>query len=92
MAKVTLVFEDCDDGVAVSMTSDPPLPHREDFSSQDPDLSDAQHMALGVVHHMEKTAQGESESTEQHQCQRNEKPEAKCCRKKEEQTENCCQH
>lgn len=75
MAKVTLVFEDCDDGVTVSMTSDPPFPHRENFSSQDQDLSDAQHMALGVVNQMERTAQEESESVEQYQCKRHEKPE-----------------
>lgn len=97
MAKVTLVFEDCEDGVSVSLTSDPPFPHRDDFSSQDPDLSDAQHMALGVVHHMERKAQEVSEETSQehqgkHQCQRDQKPEGKCCRKKDAQSENCCEH
>lgn len=102
MAKVTLVFEDCEDGVSVSMISDPPFPHRVDFSSQDPDLSDAQHMAMGVVDHLERKAQEKSESTTEghkcshshgkHQCQKDQNPDGKCCRKQDAQSENCCEH
>ena len=86
MAKVTIVFEDCDDGISVSLLSDPPLPHRDDFSSKDPDLTDAQHMALGVIHHMESNANGDENDAGQ------EKPKGKCCRKPSSDGKKCCDH
>ena len=84
MAKVTIVFEDCDDGISVSLLSDPPLPHRENFSSKDPDLTEAQLMALGVIHHMESNANEHDEGDD--------KPQSRCCRKPSAEGKKCCDH
>ena len=47
MAKVTLVFEDIDDGVSLTVESDPSLP--ENISDEGNELTDAQKMAISMA-------------------------------------------
>ena len=104
MAKVTMVFEDCEEGVSLNIESDPPLPHRKKLSNQDSDLTDAQHMALSVAQMMNQKHGDEKECSEDDRscshgaevqedaCQRNHNPEGVCPRHKNTPPESCCRH
>lgn len=88
-----MVFEDCEDGVSLEITSDPPFPHRSNLSREDTDLSEAQHMALSLAHKMNEMAQEEDDTHTGHpQCQRHKNHEGDCSRHHETEPHNCCKN
>ena len=93
MAKVTMVFEDCVDGVSLEIKSDPPFPDRKNLSHDDKDLTEAQHMALGLAHRMSQAASEEIEDIhEGHACCGRHKSPGGDCSRHQDKSENSCQH
>jgi hypothetical protein len=81
LAKVTLTFEDCEQGISLTIDSDPPLPHRDNLSSQDTDLTEAQHAALSMVQMMNQVhgmEEASEEPTVEEVAEAVQKPK-KCC-------------
>ena len=75
MAKVTITFEDMDDGVSLTVQSDPPFPEKGEnealAAEQVSALSDAQQMALHMTMLFDQQMQGEEEQQtahEHHKC------------------------
>jgi hypothetical protein len=59
MAKVTITFEDMEEGVTVAVESDPPLP--ENIQEEAENLTDAQQMALSMAMMFDNQMQEEHE-------------------------------
>lgn len=86
-----MIFEDCDDGVSLSITSDPPFPERENLSRQDEDLTEAQHLALAMAHKMNEVAQEQDDSHQGHpKCRRHTESDGACSRHKDTEPHKCC--
>lgn len=66
MAKIVFTFEDSENGPKFTPVFDPPLPVREKLSSEDDDITDAQHFALSVLHVMKQIMEHEEGHGETH--------------------------
>jgi hypothetical protein len=86
MAKVTMTFEDMEEGVVLSIDSDPSLP--ENLNEDTEGLTDAQKMALSMAMMFDKMM-NEDDEPEQKSCpfshqEQAAKPQKKsCCGKKD---------
>lgn len=49
MAKVTVTFEDIEEGVSVRVESNPPFPNPAHPDANSPDLTEAQHMGIHMT-------------------------------------------
>jgi hypothetical protein len=52
MAKVTVTFEDVEEGISVKVESDPPFPGPAATQEEQDNLTDAQHMGLRMTHQL----------------------------------------
>ena len=68
MAKVTITFEDMEEGVTVAVESDPPLP--ENIQEEAENLTDAQQMALSMAMMFDNQMQEEYEQQPVKKCTR----------------------
>ena len=82
MAKVTMTFEDMEEGVVLSIDSDPSLP--KDLSEDTDGLTDAQKMALSMTMMFDKMF-NEDDEPEQKVCPFSHQAEAEKPKKK-----SCC--
>lgn len=96
MAKVTITFQDMEDGVSLQVESDPPFPEKVNESVEE--LSDAQQMALSMTMMFDQQMQGTEEEHHQHQCTGGggcggkHKKEGVCPRHNTTPPDKCCQH
>jgi len=72
MAKVTITFEDMNEGVSVEVQSDPPFPEKMEENAME--LTDAQQMALSMTMMFDQQMNDENPTQEQEQPVKN-----KCC-------------
>jgi hypothetical protein len=96
MAKVTITFEDMEEGVTVAVESDPPLP--ENIQEEAENLTDAQQMALSMAMMFDNQMQEEYEQQPEKKCcgsnskcDEKHKKEGVCPRHKDTPPEQCCQ-
>lgn len=75
MAKVTISFEDLEDGVSLTVQSDPPFPEKVENETFSPDhvseLTDAQQMALHMTMMFDQEMKNDKEhqhAHEHHKC------------------------
>lgn len=68
MAKVTITFEDLNEGVSVEVQSDPPFPEKMEENATD--LTDAQQMALSMTMMFDQQMQQDEVQVEptKHKC------------------------
>ena len=101
MAKVTITFEDMEEGVSLLVESDPPLP--EEIDEDTSNLTDAQQMALSMAMMFDQQMKSfEDEISEEKQskgrcakkkgCGEQHKKQGECPRHKDTPPEECCQY
>jgi len=101
MAKVTITFEDMEEGVSLLVESEPPLP--EEIDEDTSNLTDAQQMALSMAMMFDQQMKSfEDEISEEKQskgccaketgCGEQHKKQGECPKHKETPPEECCQH
>lgn len=94
MAKVTITFQDMEDGVSLVVESDPPFPEKQGDSMEG--LSDAQQMALSMTmmfdQQMQDAEQEQNSCTRTDSCGGKHKKEGKCPRHQNTPPDECCQH
>jgi hypothetical protein len=73
MAKVTITFEDMNEGVSVEVQSDPPFPEKTEENAMQ--LTDAQQMALSMTMMFDQEMQEENQNTQDSE----ETVKNKCC-------------
>ena len=91
MAKVTITFQDMEDGVSLQVESDPPFP--EKMNENAAELTDAQQMALSMTMMFDQQMQ-DSEDHHHHKssCGGKHKKEGVCPRHNTTPSDECCQH
>lgn len=66
MAKVTVTFEDIEDGVSVKVVSDPAFPGPDATPEEQDALTDAQHMGMRMTELLTEQADSEHHCHDEH--------------------------